>query len=98
MHINHRQLFDTVDYEKRTHQDYIEDALIGTYDDPEFGIRGPTELTRAIMLPDGLPIDYMHLICLGISLLNYWLNSKYDNELFYIGNLKIQNLFKIFGV
>ena len=63
------------------------DAKISDDNQPENGLKGPIEISKSIYLPDSIPIDYMHLICLGIfkSILNHWFNSTYHKEKYYIG-------------
>lgn len=52
------------------------------------GIKGRSILLDFLELPDGLPIDYMHLINLGVFklLFDFWFNSTHKEHSYYIGN------------
>ena len=51
------------------------------------GVKGPVLLSKNVMLPMSMLIDYMHLICLGVfkAILDSMLNTKYHNEEYYLG-------------
>lgn len=55
-----------------------------------FGIKGPSWLCIIPLydLIDGMSIDYMHCVLLGVGrlLLKMWIQSSYHQELWYIGN------------
>ena len=76
------------DFEIRTKDSYQEYSLTGTKKIPKFGIKGKTIISEIIDFPDGIPIDYMHLLCLGLfkKILTQWLDSSNHNFDFYIGN------------
>jgi hypothetical protein len=60
-------LFDSShDFPLRSHVDYLRDYEIGTNKHPSHGIRKQVKISNSLNLPDGLPIDYMHLILLGM--------------------------------
>lgn len=48
---------------------------------------GKTYLTEMINLPSGLPIDYMHLICLGIfkKIMFFWFDKSNNKKPYYLG-------------
>lgn len=75
------------EYEPRTNESFENDADVGTFSEPENGIKGKILLSQAINLPNAIPLDYMHLVCLGIfkSLLLKWFDSSSKNE-YFIGN------------
>ncbi len=62
-------------------------ANIADENEPVNGLKGPIEILKNIPLPDSIPIDYMHLVCLGIfkSILSHWFDSTNNKEKFYIG-------------
>ena len=51
------------------------------------GIKGKAGISSYIEFPNGIPIDYMHLVCLGLfkSLFKKWFDSKNKAEQFYFG-------------
>ena len=59
---------------------------------PYKGVRSPVLITSLLDLPKAIPLDYMHLVLLGIfqSLTRFWFDSKarFTNSC-YIGNLRI---------
>ena len=60
-------LFDSShDFPLRSHVDYLRDYENGTDKHPSHGIRKKVMISDSLHLPDGLPIDYMHLILLGM--------------------------------
>ena len=63
----------------RTHNDYVNHAKEAHETGSKImGIKGPTYLSHIFELPDSLPCDYMHLICLGLfrHILHKWFDSK----------------------
>ena len=74
-------------YPLRTKEDYESDALLGTEKEPENGLKGTIAISDILDLPKSIPIDYMHLTCLGLfkSILKHWFESTYHNKDFYIG-------------
>jgi hypothetical protein len=81
-------LFSNKNFELRTKEHFKLEEEIGTAKIPAYGIKGKTEISNLVDFPDGLPIDYMHLSCLGLfkSMLIKWFDSSYHNEKFYLGN------------
>ena len=55
-----------------------------------YGIKGPSWLCSIpnFHIIEGISIDYMHCVLLGISrlMLRLWFQSQYHHELWYIGN------------
>ena len=70
-------IFDQEDYPLRTAQSFIDDGLLGTQKKPVNGIFGPTLISKYVSL-NFTPLDYMHLICLGIfkHILSIFLDTK----------------------
>ena len=85
-----------LDYECeiRIKESYDIDSDLGSIKHPENGIKGKILLSQAINLPNAVPLDYMHLICLGIfkSLLLKWFDSDSKKE-YYIGKNFVINFF-----
>ena len=79
-------LFDKKNYTLRTAQSFIDDGILGTAKNPVNGIMGPTLISKLVAL-NSTPLDYMHLICLGIfkHLLCVFFDSKNKDEPYYIG-------------
>ena len=84
-------LFDQNDYTLRTGQSFIDDGLLGTTKIPVNGIFGPTLISKCVSL-NFTPLEYMHLICLGIfkHILVTIFDSKNKNEPFYLGKFKTE--------
>ena len=89
-----KMLYDQEDYDLRTAQSFIDYGLLGTKTKPVNGIFGPSLISKEVSL-NVTPIDYMHLICLGIfkHILSIFLDSKNHTEPYYIG--KFLKLVKI---
>ena len=60
----------------------------GTEAFPYFGVKGYSPLIDIIMLPDQLPIEYMHLICLGVfkTISKRLFSPKFSRLSCFIGN------------
>lgn len=82
-------IYSSKDFDLRTKENYEEYFQVGTQKIPKFGIKGKTIISGMIEFPYGLPLDYMHLLCLGIfkSILMNWFDSSNHNSDYYIGNL-----------
>ena len=80
-------IYPLKDYPLRTNEMFESDAIDADDNQPENGLKGPIEISKSINLPESIPIDYMHLVCLGLfkSILNHWFNSTNHKEKFYIG-------------
>jgi hypothetical protein len=81
----HKIIFDMEDYPLRTSQSFIEDGTLATPKAPINGIMGPTLISKLLDL-NFTPIDYMHLVCLGIfkHILVTLFDSTNHNEPYYI--------------
>ena len=53
----------------------------------EYGFMGKPLLNDILEFPNSLPIDYMHLICLGTfkNFTKFWFDSKNKRMPYYIG-------------
>ncbi|PIK38012.1 hypothetical protein BSL78_25146 [Apostichopus japonicus] len=78
---------------KRSHEKMLSDAMkVHTMQmkKPINGIKGPTFLSSFGMnLADGMAIDYMHTVLLGVSkkLLHLWFDTSHSKELFSLTKL-----------
>lgn len=84
-----KMLYDQKVYELRDSISYQTDAEHGTEEDPVNGLKGKIKLSRIIDIPMAFPIDYMHLICLGLfkNLLTKWFDKSNSKKEYYIGKL-----------
>ena len=87
-------IYSLKDFEMRTKETYERDANIGTKKIPKSGIKGKTIISELVDLPDAIPIDYMHLLCLGLfkNILIQCIESSNHSFDFYIGKFYI-NIF-----
>ena len=46
----------------RTKENFETDAWLGNEIEPENGLKGCIEISEILELPNGIPIDYMHLV------------------------------------
>lgn len=78
-------------FQIRNMEFYIKCQERGTENLPYYGVKGYSPLIKIIMLPEQLPIDYMHLICLGIfkALCMRLFSAKFSGCSFFIGKFKI---------
>jgi hypothetical protein len=83
----HKVIFDMDDYPLRTGHSFIDDGALATPNSPINGIMGPTLVSKLMNL-NFTPIDYMHLVCLGIfkHILVTIFDSTNHNEPYYIGD------------
>lgn len=83
-----KMIYSQNNFDARSTESFNASALIGTENLPRYGIRGKTKLSEFINFPDSLPIDYMHLLCLGIfkNIFKKWFDSKNKQSKFYIGS------------
>jgi hypothetical protein len=86
----HKLIFDLEDYPLRTAQSFIDDGNLAKPNSPVNGILGPTLISKYVPL-NFTPLDYMHLICLGIfkHILILLFDSSNSNETYYLGKLII---------
>lgn len=77
-------LYSQKEYELRTKESFENDAEFGTLNEPENGVKAKVLISQLVQFPNSLPLDYMHLICLGIfkSLMLKWFDSSSKNEYF----------------
>lgn len=75
------------DFPLRTKEMFENDAINANVNEPVNGLKGPIKISKIISLPDSIPIDYMHLVCLGLfkSILGHWFDSSNNKQKFYIG-------------
>jgi hypothetical protein len=88
-------IFPIEESQKRTKPSY-ENCM--TIEKPVKGTKGRSEISKIIDLPDGLLIDSMHLVYLGIlkRLLEKWFDSSNSKKDYYIGNkMKLQIIYLI---
>jgi len=81
--------FSLANFERRNKEMFLEHSRVA--DEMgicHYGVNGSSMLQSFIVFPDGLPIDYMHLLCLGLfkSILNMWFDNKFKDESFFLGN------------
>ena len=59
---------------RKTDEDYLRGATSNLPRSSSMGIKGPTPLTKIMVFPAQIAIDYMHLTCSGHfkTLINYW--------------------------
>ncbi|CAF0945088.1 unnamed protein product [Brachionus calyciflorus] len=62
----HKMLYEQTDYPLRNNDDFRSDYQDGTDIETVNGLKGDIELSDMIILPNSVPIDYMHMVCLGI--------------------------------
>jgi hypothetical protein len=74
----HKYIFENEKYEDKTLEVYEQGFIEGTHDVPYLGIRGKPLIADFIPFPEGVPCDYMHLVCLGIfkGLMKKWFIPK----------------------
>lgn len=84
-------IYSQKDFDPKTKHLYDESALFGTVKIPRNGVKGDCLLSELVNFPDGVPIDYMHLLCLGLfkTILSKWFDSENHKQDYYIGKLKI---------
>ncbi|RNA21088.1 hypothetical protein BpHYR1_019043, partial [Brachionus plicatilis] len=87
-----KMTYSQKDYSLRSKETFEFDSQIGTEKLLENGIKGKIAISKKLHLPNSIPIDYMHLVCLGIfkSILNNWFDSSNHKEDFYIGKQSIK--------
>lgn len=61
---------------RKTDEDYLRGSTSNLPKSRSMGIKGPTPLTKIMLFPAQIAIDYMHLTCSGHfkTLINYWSN------------------------
>jgi hypothetical protein len=61
---------------RKTDEDYLRGSTSNLPRSRSMGIKGPTPLTKVMLFPAQIAIDYMHLTCSGHfkTLINYWSN------------------------
>ena len=59
----------------------------GTPEEPNYGVKGEFDLFDILNYPNGILIDYMHLIFEGVCkfLLKKWFKSYNHKQPYYIG-------------
>jgi len=70
----------------RSHDEFIQNGKDGTEKKTKNGVKGSSLITELIAIPNGLPLDYLHLVFLGIlkqQLGKMWLNDT--KSAYYIG-------------
>lgn len=86
----------------RTTDFYEKYAKLGNVKKPKYGLKGSVILSEIIEFPNSFPLDYMHLLCLGLfkRIMGSWFDSVNNKMEFYIGNQKsykkIKHQLKIF--
>ncbi|CAF1044042.1 unnamed protein product, partial [Brachionus calyciflorus] len=101
-HLYRKMTFSQKDFELRTKESFENYSMEGTDKIPRYGVKGNVIISSLIDFTNGLPLDYMHLLCLGIfkRILNLWFDSSNHQFEFYIGKpktkRKIQNELKKF--
>lgn len=80
-------IYEQTDYPLRENEDFENDYVDGTENDPVNGLKGGIKIFDMINVPDSIPIDYMHMVCLGIfkNLLKLWFDPLNKKEDYYIG-------------
>ncbi|CAF1239252.1 unnamed protein product [Adineta ricciae] len=65
----------------KSDRDYLQLALVNLPKSRTNGIKGPTPLTKILLFPVQICIDYMHLVCSGHfkTLITYWSNLLLPN-------------------
>lgn len=68
--------YTVVPSERKSDNDYIRIPLVNLPKSSSSGIKGSTPLTKIMLFPVQIAIDYMHLVCGGHfkTLINYWSN------------------------
>ena len=81
-------LYEQTDYPLREFEDFANDYLEGLENDPVNGLKGEIEIFDMLKIPNSIPIDYMHMVCLGIfkNFLKLWFDPINKKEDYYIGN------------
>lgn len=81
------QLYCQTDFELRDHEHFVVRGIEADSEGTTDGIHGSTILSEFLYLPNSIPIDYMHLLCLGLfkNILKNFFCSSNHKELFYIG-------------
>lgn len=87
----HKLIYSLKDYDLRNCISFREYAKIGSEKIPKNGVKGQALVSKIVDFPRGIPIDYMHLLCLGIfkSIMNLWFDSSNRKFDYYLGRLII---------
>jgi hypothetical protein len=66
---------------QKTDDDYLQLSMIDLPKSRSHGIKGPTPLTKIMLFPIQIAVDYMHLVCSGHfkTLITYWNNLLLPN-------------------
>ncbi|CAF3381159.1 unnamed protein product, partial [Rotaria socialis] len=84
----------------KTDHDYTTLSIQNTTVTASKGIKGPTPLTKILVFPDQIAIDYMHLVCSGHfkTLITYWeknlLPGVFDQSSNYLISIILPHSFR----
>ena len=90
-HDAHMMAYKNIKSPAKTKELYEQGFLVGTASVPFKGIRGKPAISTSIDFPDGVLIDYMHLVCLGLfrTFFALWFGQKHSRRAFYLGMVNL---------
>ena len=82
-----RMIYPNGNYPERTNLKYERHYNKGSDKYPYKGVKSNVQISKTIVVPDAIPLDYMHLVLLGLfkSFAKRFFNSSYSNCDYYIG-------------
>jgi hypothetical protein len=84
---------------RKTDDDYLQLSVVDLPRSTSSGIKGPTPLTKIMLFPIQIAVDYMHLVCSGHfkTLINYWnkllLPNVFDQASKFLSSITLPHSF-----